>query len=684
MKTTLSFLTLILTAIHINSSAQAQSWDLDGQNTSGEFIGTLNAQPFIIRTTDTPRLTVAAGGNIRIGTGSPTYLLDVNGGDINLANSTDFYRVAGWEALHMDNNSNLMVGTRHALPSLSGGEREVLVGRDCGLSLTTGDENTFVGDKAGKSNTEAENGTFIGFNAGTANTTGSLNTFVGNRAGLKNTEGNKNVFLGYRSGENLTGGDENLFAGSWSGSDLSDTTGNNKNVILGFDAGHDGPGSLSLATKITIVGYNAEASDSLTNAGAIGANAYVEASNALVLGAIAGINDAGGAENTNVGIGTTTPDNRLEIVRGAQGNNVSGLRLWSLVGSTPDSASGAVLSIDGNGDVILVSDTSGVSVIGNYCPETQNPLTDNYEIPLGDYNYYFSGLEPLDTSLVSRSDVGIGMDCNSFLSGKLHVHQENISFPDQESSGSAAGYFNNTATEAFRSYGVFSEAIGVSGDLNFGGRFEAKHAEKENVGVEGVAVHPADNFPHNYGGRFFADSATNNYGIWAEAPNDTNSWAAYINGNGFISSGSWSGSDRKLKKDIEPLVNGLGTLMALRPTSYEYDRLKFPSLELPRGKSYGLIAQELEDVIPELVRDIRHPAKYDQKGRLEYEAFDFKGVNYMLLLPFTIAAIQEQQRLIEEKDARIADLEKEVIRLSRMEGDLADIKERLTGLENRK
>ena len=50
---------------------------------------------------------------------------------------------------------------------------------------------------------------------------------------------------------------------------------------------------------------------SLTNATALGANAEVGESNALVLGSINGVN--GQTVTVNVGIGTTTPDNNLTV-----------------------------------------------------------------------------------------------------------------------------------------------------------------------------------------------------------------------------------------------------------------------------------------------------------------------------------------------------------------------------------
>ena len=49
----------------------------------------------------------------------------------------------------------------------------------------------------------------------------------------------------------------------------------------------------------------------VNNATAIGANAAVGASNALVLGSIAGVN--GATASTSVGIGTPTPGATLEV-----------------------------------------------------------------------------------------------------------------------------------------------------------------------------------------------------------------------------------------------------------------------------------------------------------------------------------------------------------------------------------
>ena len=151
------------------------------------------------------------------------------------------------------------------------GSRNLFAGFGAGAANVTGNSNSFFGVFAGAASTGTDN-SFFGGLAGEANTSGCCNSFFGLEAGGANTTGNFNSFFGH-----VTGGNSQM---------------GSRNTLLGAFA---------------FVG-----SGNLTNATAIGANARVDASDALVLGSINGIN--GATANTNVGIGTTQPAARLHVV----------------------------------------------------------------------------------------------------------------------------------------------------------------------------------------------------------------------------------------------------------------------------------------------------------------------------------------------------------------------------------
>lgn len=198
-----------------------------------------------------------------------------------------------------------------------------------GQSTSTGGGgtyNTFMGSQAGQGNTAGSYNTYFGYKAGFPNTVGSHNTFVGYEAGKLNTDGSDNVFIGYNAG-------------------LGNQRGN-RNLIIGPNAGFKGADG----EANTLLGANAiGVGESLSNATAVGANARVMSSNALVLG-----------NNVNVGIGTSTPQNRLELTAGAEGH--SGLRLTNLTANSPASevTTGKFLTVNEKGDVTLAGRLSAV------------------------------------------------------------------------------------------------------------------------------------------------------------------------------------------------------------------------------------------------------------------------------------------------------------------------------------
>ena len=146
--------------------------------------------------------------------------------------------------------------------------------------------------------------TAAGYGALVANS-GSFNTAVGSRALDVNTSGESNVAVGYNASTNNQTGSNNtaLGAGALHGATSS------ANVAVGTGAA---VGIITGGGNTFVGAFTRAQSGALANAGAIGHRAQVDQSNSLILGGVEGVN--GAVDGTNVGIGTTTPDARLEVV----------------------------------------------------------------------------------------------------------------------------------------------------------------------------------------------------------------------------------------------------------------------------------------------------------------------------------------------------------------------------------
>ncbi len=230
----------------------------------------------------------------------------------------------------MTGNDNFFQGLNSGYDNTTG-YYNIFTGVSAGRLNTTGSNNTFLGVEAGFSNTTGEANVFMGPSAGRSNTTGIYNLFVGLNSGYANTIGQFNVFNGYGSGRLNTTGNYNIFLGVVAG--FGNTSGAN-NVAIGNNAGYNtGTGSNN-----TYIGSNADGGAASTNATAIGANAVAAVSNTVVLG---------NAATTITGAGL--------------GAGLSGLKFANLnSGSTRTAVGGnGVLSVDGSGNVVLVTLTAG-------------------------------------------------------------------------------------------------------------------------------------------------------------------------------------------------------------------------------------------------------------------------------------------------------------------------------------
>jgi hypothetical protein len=261
-------------------------------------------------------------------------------------------------------------------------------------AVVGGTYNTFMGSQAGQGNTTGSYNTYFGYKAGFPNTIGSHNTFIGYEAGKLNTDGDDNVFIGYNAGLNNRRGRNNLIIGPNAGFDAVD---GESNTFLGANAVGVGVG--------------------LSNATAIGANARVLSSNALVLG-----------NNVNVGIGTSTPNSRLELTAGVDGS--SGLRLTNMTANSPTSTAtaGKFLTVNDKGDVTLGSRLSALAM--QVQPVSENHWADyvfapSYKLqPLAEVEQYIQQNKHLPGIPSAGEMVKQGVDLTTLLATLVQKNEE--------------------------------------------------------------------------------------------------------------------------------------------------------------------------------------------------------------------------------------------------------------------
>jgi hypothetical protein len=87
-------------------------------------------------------------------------------------------------------------------------------------------------------------------------------------------------------------------------------------------------------------------------------------------------------------------------------------------------------------------------------------------------------------------------------------------------------------------------------------------------------------------------------------------------------------------------------------------------MQLPEGNHYGLIADEVQQVMPGAVKKAVQPAQYENKdmhnGKKLSDEVEFNVVNYIEMIPVLIGGMKEQQVMIEKQRDQINELQKEI------------------------
>lgn len=117
-------------------------------------------------------------------------------------------------------------------------------------------------------------------------------------------------------------------------------------------------------------------------------------------------------------------------------------------------------------------------------------------------------------------------------------------------------------------------------------------------------------------------------------------------------------SDRELKKNIKSITNGLDTIKQLQGRTFEWKK----SADMQEGVKYGLIAQELEEVLPDLVYDkdgirAKSQAVLDEDKNVIEEGVYYKSITMNGVIPVLIEAVKELSSKLDTANDKITALE---------------------------
>jgi hypothetical protein len=254
-----------------------------------------------------------------------------------------------------------------------------------------------------------------------------------------------------------------------------------------------------------------------------------------------------------------------------------------------------------------------LAVEGNYAngllvgPVTSNQISIGSTMPAAIYCQTVTAVDQAAgiwmDGVTSGSDSVNGIKCGPVVAGgglATGIRLDSVSSPD----GSSLGLMINSTTSSWNAHGAWLGEV-----ISTGGNAFGLIIGNVSGSVSSRAIWSQSAAASEFGGSIFAP---------AFSPT----------------------SDARLKSDVTEVENGLEVVEQLRPVSYtKVSKIgDDPATGTPE---YGLIAQEVQEVLPKVV----NPIPGDPDGLLT--------LNYDSLIPILIDAIQTQQSQIETQQGQI-------------------------------
>jgi|DEB0MinimDraft_6_1074348.scaffolds.fasta_scaffold19056_2 hypothetical protein len=356
--------------------------------------------------------------------------------------------------------------------------------------------------------------------------------------------------------------------------------------------------------------------------------------------------DSGGLNNNynlnlnpnggNVGIGTTSPASLLDVRGGniyVDGGGSGGASQVILTTSASSGANFGQISNTGTrwslgyggsigtvGTEVLTWNSSGRVGIGTTSPS-------------GEF-HVDSGLAPCDIHFTTGSTGGTGYDVNLNLTGGANNAEMNI---NMGIAGNADREQIKTYQSTMRFITSDTERIRItSGGLITAGTSASDIGNNIRNWTERGYIELSGDLTGYAAGGYTVLKSSGTY-IYFDV---NGSYAAYLN-----SSGTLTPSDERLKENVTSLTNSLSKVQQLRGVNFTWI-----NQDRGTGNNIGFIAQEVEEIFPELVGDGGLPNDENNEAPM-------KAVNYEKLVPVLVESIKELKLELDAAKSRIETLE---------------------------
>jgi len=228
-----------------------------------------------------------------------------------------------------------------------------------------------------------------------------------------------------------------------------------------------------------------------------------------------------------------------------------------------------------------------------------------------------------NADLVVEGHVGIGT-ATPIPNSELHVHSE--AWPGLGEIRISGSGINNQTYSAL----MLDDNDTTTADNNV---WSIAH-KKETGTVYEDALHIGMWDKHSTGYIYAVIQTDGHVGIGTADPG---SYRLNVAGTIYTSGGCPSCSDVRWKKNITPINDSLTLISKLQGVRFNWRSDEYPKMFFGNSTDVGLIAQNVEKVMPELV----------------YEVDGYKYLKYERLVPLLIEAVKAQQKQIDELKAKL-------------------------------